>query len=85
MSKTRADWVVLIDDPRIPQVRLGTPLRIPVPGDQVRVIRGQGVGSEFKVVAVRGSVYSPEQKVYVDLQGEEPSWYYPWDVEVLPK
>ena len=85
MYKTRAGWAVLIDDPRVPQALLGTTLRIPALGDRVRVLRGQGIGTELEVVAVLGPVYSPDQKIYVDVQGDVPSWYHPWDVEVLPK
>lgn len=59
-------------------------MRIPKAGEQVRVIRGQGLGKICLVVLVKGPVYSPVQRVYVDVPGEIPTWYFPWDVEVIP-
>jgi len=61
----------------------GTELRIPVAGDRVRVISGEDFGQEFTVVRIAGNVYRPDQQVFVDHPREIPTWYYPWDLEVV--
>lgn len=49
----------------------------------MRVLHGPLTGSLCTVVAVRGLIYSPAQKVFLDVPGDTPTFVYPWDVEVL--
>lgn len=84
MHKSREEWVSLIDDRALSHDFAGTEVRIPRQGEQVVVTRGRLVGQTLVVVAVRGNVYGPVQRVYVDVPGEVPTWCYPWDVSVVP-
>ena len=84
MHKSREEWVALIDDRTLVHDFAGTEVRIPRQGEQVVVTRGRLVGQTLVVVAVRGNVYSPVQRVYVDFPGGVPTWCYPWDVSVVP-
>ena len=84
MYKTRDEWLTLIRDQKTPRSFAGTTPRIPSPGDMVRVVRGTYTGASFTVVAVTGPVYSIAQEVYVDVPGDVPMWFHPWDIEVLP-
>lgn len=84
MHKSREEWTSLIDDRTLEHDPAGIELRVPRQGETVLVTSGRWVGQTFLVVAVRGNVYSPVQRVYVDVPGEIPTWYYPWNVSVVP-
>lgn len=70
--------------PRTPDHFAGTKLRIPVVGDRVQVISGEDIGEVFTVTAIRGNVYRFDQQVFVNHPRDLPTWYYPWDLKVLP-
>ena len=85
MPKTRAEMLKAIDDRKLKHRFAGSQLTIPGVGDTVRVIRGQDLGTDFEVIAVRGNVYSADQHVYVDTDHELPTWYHPWDLLVVAR
>lgn len=74
-----------INDRRCRHHFAGTEVFIPLVGDRVRIVRGENCGDEYEVLAVRGNVYIAAQRIYVNAPGDIPVWYYPWDVEVLPR
>jgi hypothetical protein len=55
----------------------------PATGDRVRVIAGAEVGAEFVVVVVTGNAYRSDNRVYVDHPSGVPTWYFPWNLEVI--
>lgn len=83
MAKSREEMLKAIDNRNLKHRFAGSLLTIPGVGDIVRVVRGQEVGAEYEVLAVRGNVYSADQHVYVMSDSEIPTWYHPWDLQVV--
>jgi len=84
MPKSRNDILKDIANHALKHHFAGTKEVLPKVGDKVRVLRGESVGAEYEVLAVVGNVYSSSQRVYVAAPQETPTWYYPWDLQVLP-
>lgn len=84
MPRTLTDWYQIISSrPQGEHRFAGTPANRPKAGDRVRIISGLHVGEEFDVVSVRGPLYAPDQRIYVDVPDGIPTWYNVWDVQVL--
>jgi hypothetical protein len=83
VPKSRDEMLKAIDNRTLKHRFAGSLLTIPGVGDVVRVVRGQDIGAEFEVIAVRGNVFSAEQHVYVLSDHDLPTWYHPWDLLVV--
>lgn len=79
----RDDWLRLIRDPKAVKHFAGSPFRVPEAGDRVKVLTGENVGEVFRVITVIGNVYRSDQQVFVDHPSGIPTWYYPWNLEVV--
>lgn len=84
MTLTKDEWLDLIADPMTEKRGAGTRLVVPAAGDRVIVRRGLDVGQTFTVVCVRGHVYRLDQRIFVDHPSDIPTWYHPWDLEIVP-
>lgn len=82
-ERTRKEWLKVILDGSVEHRFAGTRLVRPKPGDKVRVVSGTDVGMEFQVVLVEGNAYRSDNQVYVDHPSGVPTWYYPWNLEVI--
>jgi hypothetical protein len=61
----------------------GTPAPPPMPGNRIRILRGENRGVELEVLDLVGNVYRSDFRVIVrNLEGEL-VWYYPWDVIIV--
>ena len=83
MTLTRKEWRKLIQDPRSKKQHGGVTLVTPEVGDRVRIIIGNNTGEEYEVVDVAGFVYRTALKVYINHESGIPTWYWPWEVEIL--
>lgn len=83
MKRTAMEWNTLIQNPKVSQRFAGTDLQVPVPGDKIKIIRGSDTGQVHTVIACIGHAYSLNQKIYVEVEGDTPTCYMPWDVEIL--
>lgn len=62
----------------------GHPFREPSRGNLVRVLRGSiHVGETFRVLAVEGNAWRSDKRVYLDVPGDTPTWWHPWDLAIL--
>lgn len=82
MPKSHDEMLRALDNRNLKHRFAGSLLNIPKVGDVVQVVRGQDVGAEYEVLAVRGNVYSADQHVYV-VSDDLPTWYHPWDLLVI--
>lgn len=83
LVKDRDELLHRIHNPTVEKHFAGTRVRVPQAGDVVRVRSGEDIGEKFTVLTVLGNVYRFDQQVFVDHPSGEPTWYYPWDLEVL--
>ena len=63
----------------------GTPAPPPLPGDRVRVLRGEHPGMEAEVLDLIGNAYRTDFRVVVKNKDGELVWYYPWDVVIVAR
>jgi ribosomal protein L24 len=56
-----------------------------MPGDRVRVLRGEDPGMEAVVLDLIGHAYRVDFQVVMRNGRGELVWYYPWDVVVVER
>lgn len=83
MTKTKKEWRALIQDPLSEKRHGGVALVTPQVGQRIRITIGEDLGKEYEVVDVAGFVYRTALKVYIDHESGIPTWYWPWEVEIL--
>ena len=63
----------------------GEKYRYPEKGDFVYVLSGRDIGEALVVERIGGFAFSNAYKIYVYSKQGSLVWYWPWNLEVLPK